>query len=76
MSQPPGFVDSTKPDHVCLLKKSLYSLKQAPRTWFCCLEDALLSLILRALILITHCFIAMQMAYVHIFWYMWTIFVH
>ncbi|CAA7024771.1 unnamed protein product [Microthlaspi erraticum] len=24
MHQPPGFVDKTKPDHVCLLKRSLY----------------------------------------------------
>ena len=34
MHQPPGFVDSTHPDYVCLLKKSLYGLKQAPRAWF------------------------------------------
>ncbi|CAA7028399.1 unnamed protein product [Microthlaspi erraticum] len=33
MHQPPGFVDLTKPDHVCLLKRSLYGLKQAPRAW-------------------------------------------
>lgn len=32
--QPSGFVDSTKPSHVCRLHKSLYGLKQAPRTWF------------------------------------------
>jgi hypothetical protein len=31
--QPPGFVDSAAPDHVCLLQKSLYGLKQAPRAW-------------------------------------------
>jgi hypothetical protein len=31
--QPTGFVDSTKPNHVCRLNKSLYGLKQAPRTW-------------------------------------------
>ncbi|CAA7055142.1 unnamed protein product [Microthlaspi erraticum] len=33
MHQPPGFVDQTKPDHVCILKRSLYGLKQAPRAW-------------------------------------------
>lgn len=33
MHQPPGFVDKSKPNHVCLLKRSLYGLKQAPRTW-------------------------------------------
>ncbi|GKC93599.1 ribonuclease H-like domain-containing protein, partial [Tanacetum coccineum] len=34
MHQPPGFWDSTYPDHVCLLQLSLYGLKQAPRAWF------------------------------------------
>nr|GEX20781.1 copia protein [Tanacetum cinerariifolium] len=34
MHQPPGFVDPTHPNHVCLLQKSLYGLKQAPRAWF------------------------------------------
>jgi len=32
--QPPGFVDTANPSHVCLLQKSLYGLKQAPRAWF------------------------------------------
>nr|GEU82182.1 ribonuclease H-like domain-containing protein [Tanacetum cinerariifolium] len=34
MHQPPGFVNSTKPDYVCHLQKSLYGLEQAPRAWF------------------------------------------
>lgn len=34
MHQPPGFVNKDKPDHVCLLKRSLYDLKQATRTWY------------------------------------------
>nr|GEX59022.1 ribonuclease H-like domain-containing protein [Tanacetum cinerariifolium] len=34
MHQPPGFWDSKYPDHVCLLERSLYRLKQAPRAWF------------------------------------------
>ena len=34
MSQPPGFLDSHLPNHVCKLHKSLYGLKQAPRAWF------------------------------------------
>lgn len=32
--QPPGFVDPTQPDSVCLLQRSLYGLKQAPRAWY------------------------------------------
>ena len=32
--QPPGFVDPTYPDHVCLLQRFLYGLKQAPRAWY------------------------------------------
>ncbi|GKD89584.1 ribonuclease H-like domain-containing protein [Tanacetum coccineum] len=31
MHQPPGFVDSRYPHHVCLLQRFLYGLKQAPR---------------------------------------------
>ena len=34
MEQPPGFVDSSYPHHVCKLQKALYGLKQAPRAWF------------------------------------------
>ena len=42
MSQPPGFVDSSRPNHVCLLSKSLYGLKQSPRAWFHKLTSALI----------------------------------
>ncbi|XP_062219189.1 serine/threonine-protein kinase CTR1-like isoform X2 [Phragmites australis] len=34
MSQPPGFVDMTKPQYVCKLDKAIYGLKQAPRAWY------------------------------------------
>ena len=34
MAQPVGFTDSTKPNHVCKLKKAIYGLKQAPRVLF------------------------------------------
>jgi histone deacetylase 1/2 len=32
--QPTGFVDAERPNAVCLLDKSLYGLRQAPRAWF------------------------------------------
>jgi hypothetical protein len=32
--QPSGFVDPSRPNHVCHLLKSLYGFKQAPRAWF------------------------------------------
>ncbi|GJX06244.1 putative RNA-directed DNA polymerase [Tanacetum coccineum] len=44
LRQPPGFVDPTKPDHLCLLHKSFYGLKQAPRAWFHRLTKALQTL--------------------------------
>lgn len=44
MEQPQGFIDQSKPDHVCRLKKAIYGLKQAPRAWFNCLSHALVSL--------------------------------
>ncbi|GKC89196.1 ribonuclease H-like domain-containing protein [Tanacetum coccineum] len=34
MHQPTGFQDPQHPDHVCLLQRSLYRLKQAPQAWF------------------------------------------
>ncbi|KAJ9566984.1 hypothetical protein OSB04_002950 [Centaurea solstitialis] len=34
MHQPPGFRDPRFKDHVCLLQRSLYDLKQAPRAWY------------------------------------------
>ncbi|XP_022004529.1 uncharacterized mitochondrial protein AtMg00810-like [Helianthus annuus] len=42
MEQPPGFVDSAHPHHVCRLQKALYGLKQAPYAWFQRLSSFLL----------------------------------
>ena len=44
MEQPPGFIDSHHPTHVCKLKKSIYGLKQAPRAWFHRLSQSLVAL--------------------------------
>lgn len=33
MEQPEGYVDKDHPDKICLLKRSLYGLKQSPRQW-------------------------------------------
>ncbi|KAA0054997.1 putative mitochondrial protein [Cucumis melo var. makuwa] len=44
MQQPQGFVDKTRPNLVCKLRKSLYGLKQAPRAWFECFTAHLLTL--------------------------------
>lgn len=43
MTQPPGFIDKDRPDHVCRLRKAIYGLKQAPRAWYKALSDALIS---------------------------------
>ncbi|KAJ9683081.1 hypothetical protein PVL29_018886 [Vitis rotundifolia] len=43
MYQPPGFINSQFPSHVCKLNKALYGLKQAPRAWYTKLSTSLLS---------------------------------
>ena len=34
MQQPRGFKEPGKENYVCLLKRSLYGLKQSPRQWY------------------------------------------
>nr|GEU57851.1 hypothetical protein [Tanacetum cinerariifolium] len=43
VTQPDGFVDQDKPNHMYKLKKALYGLKQAPRAWYYMLSSFLLS---------------------------------
>nr|GEZ10170.1 hypothetical protein [Tanacetum cinerariifolium] len=43
VSQPDGFVDQDKPNHVYKLKKALYGLKQDPRAWYDMLSSFLIS---------------------------------
>lgn len=44
MRQPPSYEDKTHLNHVCLLQRSLYGRKQAPRAWFTQLHDFLASI--------------------------------
>lgn len=44
MTQPPSFNDLSKPNYVCRLRKVIYELKQAPRTWYNTLKSAIIDL--------------------------------
>jgi hypothetical protein len=44
VEQPPGFEDSEYPTHVYKLSKALNGLKQAPRAWYECLRDFLITI--------------------------------
>jgi hypothetical protein len=43
MQQPPGFIHTDFPSHICKLKKAIYGLKQAPRAWHDALKGFVLS---------------------------------
>jgi hypothetical protein len=43
VEQPPSFEDSEYPNHGYKLPKALYRLKQAPRAWYECLRDFLIT---------------------------------
>ena len=42
MTQPEEYIDPKKSDYVCLLKKSLYGLKQSPRQWYLRFDEFML----------------------------------
>jgi hypothetical protein len=44
MKQPPGYMDSSAPLHVCKLDKALDGLKQAPKAWYSRLSAKLIHL--------------------------------
>jgi hypothetical protein len=44
MAQPPGFEHHQHPKSICLLKKAIYGLKQAPHVWLSSLSNRLLEL--------------------------------
>ena len=41
MYQPKGFVEESKKDYVCLLKRAIYGLHQSGREWYFALNNAL-----------------------------------
>lgn len=43
MHQPPGFIAECQEDMVCLLKKSLYGLKQSPTQWYLKFDSFIIS---------------------------------
>ena len=44
VEQPLGFKTHDRKTHVCKLKKALYGLKHAPRTWYSGMDSFLMSL--------------------------------
>ncbi|GJS06083.1 retrovirus-related pol polyprotein from transposon TNT 1-94 [Tanacetum coccineum] len=62
VSQPDGFVDPDKPNHVYKLKKALYGLKQAPRAWYELLSSFQISNDFLKGSVILLCFIAVEEA--------------
>lgn len=43
-TQPPGFVDTDRPHHICRLKKPIYGLKQSPRALYMALKKYLIDI--------------------------------
>ena len=59
MRQPPGYPSPDSPSSVCLLKKTLYSLKQSGCHWYQCLCEIM------STISLTHCDVDMAVFYRH-----------
>jgi hypothetical protein len=64
MKQPPGFVDSVFPSHLCRFHKSLYGLKHVTQAWYTRLNDFLLFISFRASKVDTSLFIFSVGAYI------------
>ena len=70
MQQPPVFVNTAFPTHICRLHKSLYGLKQAPRAWYMRLYDLLMNISFRASKVETSIFIlngSHNICYLHVY---------
>jgi len=74
MHQPMGFKYPNLPNHVCLLKKSLYGFKQEPRAWYKRFADYifLLLVFLTVLQIILSLFTEKEQLWLT-FFYMWMI---
>ena len=44
LKQPEGFEDKDKKDHLCLLKRALYGLKQSPKQWNKCFDEFMMEI--------------------------------
>ena len=43
IEKPEGFEAHARDSHICKIKRALYGLKKAPRTWYSCINNYLQS---------------------------------